>query len=43
MKSKKTASGYQVRNKNNDGIRYYSSSLTDALSIVRLDVLYGRR
>ena len=31
MKSKKTTSGYQVRNKNNDGIRYYSYSLTDCI------------
>lgn len=31
MKTKKTIFGYQVRNKNNDGIRFYSSSLTDCI------------
>ena len=31
MKRKKIIIGYQVRNKNNDGIRYYSDSPTDCI------------
>lgn len=31
MVKKKVILGYQVRNDNNDGIRYYSSSLTDCI------------
>ena len=31
MKRKRTIYGYQVRNKSNDGIRFYSRSLTDCV------------